>query len=163
VRKMRYFVFLCQVIGDSDEDKSDGDEELGDEEWRTKSAKVRYSLNMPTDAAPWTGTHRLTGVPADSKRQLDLIQVSWWAWKLEHMKLPNSKESDTPSWYCDVSQQIDRLQWGPHPQTITQRSRLYAFHLDKVLDGEDRCPLGRHCIHSPTVRDQLIVHDLLRC
>ncbi len=32
-------------------------------EWPTKSAQARYALNMPADATPWTGTHRLGGVP----------------------------------------------------------------------------------------------------
>ena len=94
-------------------------------------------MSMPHDAQPWTTTHSLHGVPR-KQRFLDCIQVAWWAWTLEHMKQPGAKVSDVPAWYVDYSQGVDRKSWGPRPDTITQFSRCYAFHLDRVLDAEDR-------------------------
>ncbi len=106
--------------------------------WREKSAKVRHGLNMPKDSHPWVGTHKLTGVPL-SARQIDLVEVAWWAWKEQTRHDVGFKVSQVPRWFVDVSQSIERMPWGIRPGTVTQWSRIYAFHLDKVLDGEDGC------------------------
>ncbi len=122
---------LAQVV--HNDVVADQDAELS---WLQKSSAVRHKLNMHTDLHPWTGTHRLVGVPR-SARQLDLIEVGWWAWKVKNQSRAGFKESEVPRWYVDVSTSVDRHPWGEYPGALTQWSRYYSYQLDKVLDGED--------------------------
>ncbi len=116
--------------------EDDKDQQKEWAEWEDRSVKTRSSLGMPSGIAPWTSCHRLVGVPP-LPRHLDAIDVAYWAWKKSRPAgdLPNPTVE--PTWFVDYSQNVDRKAWGPYPDTITKRSRVYAFHLDRRLDGED--------------------------
>ena len=109
--------------------------------WQELTATVRYQMDMPADAQPWTGSHNLVGV-SKTKRSFDLIQVAWWAWRKQN---PASRIA-TPKWFCDVSQQVNRKPWGPAPDCCLQSPELYMFSLDRVADSGDSST-GNNRIH----------------
>ena len=89
---------------------------------------------MPANHKPWTGSHRLLGVPKSlgHPRYVDMIQVAYWDW-LRQKKTPKS----TPRWFCDITQSIERKPWGEDVSAFAQKSLPYSFELDRVLDGEE--------------------------
>ena len=112
--------------------------------WQELTAALRYRMNMPADAQPWTSTHSLVGM-TQCARHIDLVQVAWWAWSQQN---PGCKDRN-PKWYCDVSQQVNRKPWGPSPDCFLQAPDLYMFGLDRVADAEDS---HKQMIYSQHVR-----------
>lgn len=94
---------------------------------------MRYTLNMPADSMPWTSGHALSGIRNKGDRVTDLIQVAFWAYKIQHP----GQSCSSPVWYVDVSQGVERKPWGPRPDCFLQQSQVYGFHLDRVLDYQD--------------------------
>jgi len=104
------------------------------EEWQSHSIAVRSSIGMPPGHVVWTDTARLLGLPPNSDRYKDLIQVAYYNWKRHQGVAVVHK----PKLCVDLSQGIQRRPWSQAPRTLGQTSLVYVFALDRVLDGEDR-------------------------
>ncbi len=119
-----------------DDDESDGlSAEGGDwQNWQSHSIAVRSSLGMPPDLQGWTTSAKLTNLP-NNPRARDVIDVAYFAYRKQLP--PSSKTPASPRFVVDASQAVERRPWGPSPKTLTQDGLVYAFGLDRVLDGED--------------------------
>ncbi len=97
---------------------SDEEDEDGDARWIEHSALTRYKMGMPPEAQPWTPFHDLRGVPKSS-RVHDTLQVAYWAWRQnQNTGSPDGNKFEAPKWFCDCSQGVQRIPWGPTPNSF---------------------------------------------
>ncbi len=106
--------------------------------WQERSTRMRCEFDMPDDSKPWTVGHRLMGVKR-LPRHLDAIDVGYVAWQREQNAAGIAvKKGEIPmSWFIDFTQNVDRRCWGETPDTLTIRTRIYCYNLDRCLTSED--------------------------
>ena len=95
---------------------------------------MRHKLDMPVDYHPWLGSHAMGGMPSKhSSIFKESVEVAFWDWAITK-KLPIDS---IPHWFVDTSQAIVRKQWGSVVPSVARRSKVYMFHVDRVMDSED--------------------------
>ena len=106
-------------------DAEEASEEARGHLWRARHREARCRLGIPFDYHPWSAAGRAYGgVPANSARMRELVEIAWAARRPRKRRLP---------WFADLSQCATRCVWGETISTLATSARIFDFSKRRLL------------------------------